>query len=363
MEQLNIPHDNLDKSLHIKTAAQWLCRAQDAGNDRGVSWGIRSNGSFLPSYPETTGYIIPTFLKLSQYFEEKSFLDRAILMGNWLLNIQLECGAVRGGVEDGSPPKPVIFNTGQVVLGLCKLYSATGDEKFLIGARQGADWMLKNQSEDGAWRNGLSDFCLKIVNIYNVNCTLGFIDLTEFTGDSRYLEAAIKSARFALNQQNDRGWFSKCCLDDPGNPLLHIIAYTVAGLLDIGCYVHSEEIISRAKLTADSILDKLDQEGYLPGCFLSNWSHTVNWCCLTGSAQISVIWSKLYHLGGEEKYRDAVKRVNEYLMRHHDISSEKDILRGGITGSFPVDGEYLPFCMLNWAAKYFIDALLEVESL
>ena len=36
--------------------------------------------------------------------------------------------------------------------------------------------------------------------------------------------------------------------------------------------------------------------------------------------------------------------------------------RGGIKGSFPVDGDYGRFEYLNWACKFFIDAnLLEKE--
>ena len=113
---LNIPHENLDKDLQIKMAAAWLCRAQDVGTDRGISWGISfnrhslpSNGCFLLSYPETTGYIIPTFIRLSHYFKDESYMKRAVMMGDWLLGIQMGNGAIRGGLEDGSPPKPVVF--------------------------------------------------------------------------------------------------------------------------------------------------------------------------------------------------------------------------------------------------------------
>jgi hypothetical protein len=33
-------------------------------------------------------------------------------------------------------------------------------------------------------------------------------------------------------------------------------------------------------------------------------------------------------------------------------------LRGGIKGSFPFDGDYGRFEVLNWATKFFVDALL-----
>src|SRR5688572_17449728 len=40
----------------------WLCRAQDATPDDGVSGWYHLVRGWSPSYPETTGYLIPTFL-------------------------------------------------------------------------------------------------------------------------------------------------------------------------------------------------------------------------------------------------------------------------------------------------------------
>jgi hypothetical protein len=39
-------------------------------------------------------------------------------------------------------------------------------------------------------------------------------------------------------------------------------------------------------------------------------------------------------------------------------------VRGGVKGSFPVDGAYGPYEYLNWACKFFVDAnLLEHAAL
>jgi hypothetical protein len=37
------------------------------------------------------------------------------------------------------------------------------------------------------------------------------------------------------------------------------------------------------------------------------------------------------------------------------LDADKDV-RGGIAGSFPIDGDYGAFEYLSWAAKFFIDA-------
>ena len=54
-------------------------------------------------------------------------------------------------------------------------------------------------------------------------------------------------------------------------------------------------------------------------------------------------------------------RVNDYLCRHHDVTSTDPAIRGGVAGSWPVSGDYGPYKVLNWATKFFVDALLREE--
>src|SRR5215471_15427541 len=55
--------DNVDLTRHLDGAMLWLCHAQDVAQEGGVSYGFDvKQGCWFPAYPETTGYIIPTFL-------------------------------------------------------------------------------------------------------------------------------------------------------------------------------------------------------------------------------------------------------------------------------------------------------------
>src|SRR5207244_2120129 len=57
----SVPSDT--EALHA--AAAWLCRAQDASTDGGVSGRYLLSRGWTSSYPETTGYIVPTLLALA----------------------------------------------------------------------------------------------------------------------------------------------------------------------------------------------------------------------------------------------------------------------------------------------------------
>lgn len=349
--------DNTDRELHIREAARWLCRAQDFGSDRGVSYGSEFGLGFMPSYPETTGYIIETFIRLSEYFDDEQFLRRAIEMGDWEIQIQMDSGAVMGGMI-GEPPTPAIFNTGQVIFGWNSLYAKTGEQRFALASQRAVDWLVDAQEENGNWIRFNSIFARAGTTVYNVRAAWAVGQLGRLIGRDDYVEAAVKNACFAVRHQLGNGWFQNCCLTDPDKPLLHTTAYTMRGLLEIGALSDRQEFIDASARTARSVLGLMDDEGYIPGRIDAAFNSAATYACMTGSAQSSIVWSRLYQLTGDTAFRDAVPKVNAYLIKRHDISSADPSIRGGITGSWPVHGEYGRFKMLNWATKFFIDALL-----
>ena len=355
------PHDVFDPELHIFEAAQWLERAQDHGNDRGFSYGARLDSSFEESYPETTGYIIPTFLKLAEIYPDRRFLQRAIQAGDWEIEVQLPYGAVRAGKykHDDRDPRPAVFNTGMVLLGWTALYRRTGEKRFLEAGQRAADWLVSIQDADGNWVRGHSPLAATHISIYNVKSAWGLCELGLAADDAKAVAASIRNARFALTYQRDNGWFANCCLTDADEPLLHTIAYTMQGLMGIGLLTGHEEFVIGAANCADSLLRLMAKDGFLPGRIEESFRRAVRWCCLTGSAQTSIVWSQLHRHTGERRYFDGAVKVNRYLMARHDISSANPAVRGGVAGSWPIWCAYGKAMVLNWATKFFIDALLE----
>lgn len=351
-------HDNLDPEAHLREAAGWLVRAHDAGNDRGVSYGTPFGGSFLASYPETTGYIIPTFLDLADRTGDEEYVRRAVEMGDWEVAVQMECGAVMGGRADARPITPAVFNTGMVLLGWAALLERTKEDRFRQAGQRAADWLLQVQEPDGSWRKGNSQFAKGDATVYNAKAAWGLGAFGKTCDDERYVEAAVRNTEFAVTRQAENGWFADCCLTDPEKPLLHTLAYTMQGVLEVGLLAKRPGLVDAARKTADALIGAMDAEGFLPGRFHPDWAGAVGWCCLTGSAQTSIVWSRHHGLTGEDRYREAAARVNRYLMARHDVTSPDPAIRGGVPGSWPVWGNYGRLMILNWATKFFVDALL-----
>jgi hypothetical protein len=351
-----------DRDLHLREAAQWLARAQDHGADRGIAYGTRFGAGFDASYPETTGYIIPTFLQLAKHYADPVWERRAREAGDWEIDVQLPSGAVMGGKLNANPT-PAIFNTGMVLLGWAALVRHTGETRYAEAARRASKWMLEMQDADGNWFRGNSEFAKNTTTVYNVKAAWGLCEAGYACGQEEAIAGAIRNAEFTMSKQKPNGWFADCCLTDPVSPLLHTIAYAAQGLQGIARLTNREDIHAAAARTADSVMGLMDADGFIPGRFDEHFRGAVDWCCLTGSAQISIVWAKLFEQTGAEKYREACRRVNRYLLAHHDVTHPDPAIRGGVPGSWPTSGGYGRHAILNWATNFFVEALLAEQRI
>lgn len=355
-----------DIAVHLDAAMQWLCRAQDAGGDGGVarSYSIVYNPYFkrkgwIPSYPETTGYIIPTLFDYARMTRRQDLVDRAVRMADWECEVQMDSGAVQGGTVD-QKQTPAIFNTGQVIFGWLRAFRETGNDRYLRSAARAGRYLVEHQSKDGAWRRNLSKFASSrmLFYTYNTRTAWALLLLSAAARNMRFRDAAVRNIEFSLLQQRENGWFESNCLRDPAQPLLHTIAYAIRGVLESGILLRDERYIASARKAADALLERQRTDGSLAGCFDRQWQPTVSWSCLTGDAQTAGIWGRLYQHTGEARYREGMMRANSYLRSVQLLETDNPDLYGGIAGSEPLHGPYGRFEILNWAVKFFADSLM-----
>jgi hypothetical protein len=361
--QLNGQDDN----THLRETVNWLCRAQDFNEDRGVSRAYKAaryNGhgiyGWQPSYPETTGYIIPTIFALSGFLNDQSLSIRAIQMADWETDIQLPSGAVMGSVVTAAP-SPAVFNTGQVIFGWLAAFKEIGNQKYLNAAVRAGDFLLSVQEPDGSWIKGNSKYALNKATTYNTRVAWGLIELGNETNQSKYVDAGRKNIEFALTKQSRNGWFSENCLSDPERPLLHTIAYATRGILESGICLNESRYIDSTIRTLGALLNCQRSDGGIPGRLRSDWSSKENWDCLTGDAQVAVCWLRAYAITGEKKYKDSARKAIEFVKHSQNLEHTNPGIRGGVKGSFPFDGPYGQYETLNWAAKFFCDALMMIN--
>jgi uncharacterized protein YyaL (SSP411 family) len=354
-ERLTRPGRPASDDTHLEAALAWLYRAQDAGDDRGVSHSYRIGRGWLPSYHETTGYIIPTLLNLSEKRADPEARRRALEMADWELTVQLPSGAIPNLVAR----EPVVFNTAQVVFGWLAAFRVTGDERFLTAARRAGRWLVEVMDPDGAWRRYTGTAAGVI---FYARAAWALVELASITGDEQSVAAARRFLAWSLDREEDEGWFGENCLTDNDRPLLHTIAYAAQGQLESGLALGDSRLIEAATRTARALAAQVRRDGWLAGRYARRWRPEVRWACLTGMAQISIVWARLHGLTPEPVFAEAAERVNRYLKATQDLTSRNPGLRGGIRGSFPIHGAYLRYSVPNWATKFFLDALLHAPS-
>ena len=238
--ELNAQKSHLDKynlhqntiltdKEHLKESIKWLRQTYYITNDGGMSshydllhekWGS--------SYPETTGYIIPTFLCYAKLTGDQSYRRMAIEMGDWEIRIQ----SVEGGA--GEPigvciTRPRIFNTGQVMLGWLSLYKETGKEKYLEALIKASDFLVRNMGDDGKW---LSYTFTGESKAYKSRVIWTLLEVYAITTEVRYQQAAELSVSWVLQQAKSNGWFYNNGFLN-SKPITHLIGYNLVGLLEI----------------------------------------------------------------------------------------------------------------------------------
>ncbi|MEZ4425757.1 MAG: prenyltransferase/squalene oxidase repeat-containing protein [Gemmatimonadota bacterium] len=338
-------------------ATQWLLRAQEcsASRDGGIARHYSLVDGWSTSYPETSGYIVPTLFGEADRRRDRHIENAARRVLDWLVSIQMESGAFQGGVVGARPLVPVTFNTGQILLGL-----AAGAHRFggtyKQAMRRAADWLVQTQDPDGAWRTHPTPFAARGEKTYETHVSWGLLEAARVDPARGYTEAALRQVRWAVRHQQENGWFELCCLDRPHAPLTHTIGYAFRGVIE--AYRHSGErdLLVAAQRTADGVLAAQRPDGSIGGRLDADWASVVDWVCLTGVVQIAAGWLLLWKETGDERYREAAKAANRYVRRtlRRDVSEDR---LGGVKGSFPVDGSYGRFEYLAWAPKFLIDSL------
>ena len=353
-----------DPGIEVSVAAalDWLSTAQDnsLSDDGGIARDYSLVSGWRASYPETSGYIVPTLLRGQPGADNSARRTRARTVLDWLVSIQLDGGGFQGGVIGQSPVVPVTFNTGQILIGLASGVRELG-EMYRASMQRAADWLVRTQDEDGAWRSHPTPFAQVGEKAYETHVAWGLLEAARLEPTRGYAEAALRNIDWALTKQRLNGWFADCCLNDPARPLTHTIGYALRGIIEGYRFSKDDSLLDAALLTAKGAMSALRANGFLPGRLNPNWTGAVRWACLTGSAQIAHCWLLLHQITGDEEFLDAARRANAYVRERVRVDGEPEV-RGGVKGSFPVDGEYGKFEYLSWACKFFIDAnILEQE--
>jgi len=352
--------------LHLQAAMDWLRRAVQNGKGGVSSHYDLLRGRWRHPFPETTGYIIPTFFDYHHRVKEPYFFEAAVRLTDWLGEVQLENGACMQGAYDErrGPNPPIIFNTGQNIFGFLRAFNETGKEAYLGRAIKAGDFLVHSTDEKGIFNRYLHQ---RILHAYNARTAWALLELHRVTGKPGYRRVALANLDWTVSRQQANGWFADCHFKPGEYPNTHGIAYTLRGLLESYRIVGEPAYLKAVERTSEPLLALVESGRPLYAFWDADWQNRGKYfkllkgryICLTGNVQLAIVWLRLFTtVKADPRLLCAANRLIDEVKTHHDIHSSHPGIRGGVKGSFPITGAYSFLKYPNWAAKFLADALM-----
>jgi hypothetical protein len=346
---------------HLDKAVKWIINSVKFSPDEGSSQSYRIFLGWNKSFPETTGYIIPTLFDYINYSPKEEYIlrDLAVTMGKWLVSVQLDNGSCMQGLYYGhkQDQKPIVFNTGQNLLGYLRLFQETHDDEFYDAAIRSANFLLDCQNDTGAYIK----YCYNdLTASYNVRSAWAVLMLGKHFEISRYIDAAYKNIMWTLNQQDSNGWFKYNEFKNNKNVNTHAIAYVLEGLIGSYFLLREKKLLDAVILTTEGMLRRFEIRGWIAGEHDEFFKYKSYYSCVTGNIQLAGVWLDLFKITKDMRYLSGSLKLLDWVLQYHNITSDNLGIRGGIPGSIPLWGRYAPFKFPNWAAKFFVDTSLKL---
>jgi hypothetical protein len=221
------------------------------------------------------------------------------------------------------------------------------------------DWLVKIQQSDGSW-SGPGAY-QEVAHTYYSMVAWALAELSECTADHQYGLAAEGNLDWVLPHFRPSGWIDGINLRGHPN-YLHFIAYVLQGILECAILRRRSDAIQAVAKSAWVLLRKFETNKSLSGTYEPDFKGGQRFTCLTGNAQMSCVWLRLFEATDDLRYLNAALKMNEMLKQLVPARGRRGIA-GGVSGSYPVWSRYQPLRYISWGCKFFADALLLEQRL
>jgi hypothetical protein len=362
-DKFNLVNEIPSKERSLENVFTWIKQSFLVNSDGGSSAYYRMGKGWKGSYPETTGYLIPTLYDYYHYTKHEDWKKFAINASDWLLKIQHQEGGWQGLQVDEKCDLRV-FNTAMILDGLIRTYIEENDKKYLEAAIKGFKWTLCKMDAKGFFvENNVSDG--GSFDTLVLACLLMVYQHLPKDEQNQYHDKLIFSLDAHLNLIQENGWIKNCNFNTSykNTALLHHIGYTLDGLIISSEILGDKKYYNAAKKTALKVLSKFEVNVSLPAFFNPDWTAykdlgTGHSICLTGCSQIAIVFIKIYKTDNDLRFLNGALKLIDIVGAIGNYKSVNNGISYGLPGSYPVFGNYQPYQFVNWAAKYHAESLL-----
>ncbi|MBI1181922.1 MAG: hypothetical protein GC201_15360 [Alphaproteobacteria bacterium] len=357
-EWLNLPED----ARRIRRSDRRSALAEDPGADRAVAamldWldeaqqeggGIAEHFSLLSGWsgvcPASTGATLRVLVPLP---DREAQSRRAL---HAVLALQRPDGGFPDSPEWNRPSRP--FASGQALLGLVAAERRFGGLKEAVAMAAG--WLAETQEAKGYWTHAASGLQQPGGRSYDAQAAWALLEADSLLPGHGWRDAALSALAWTQAQQRGNGWFDHCTAGDRGRPLTLTLGLAVRGFLESYRLARVLRHLDAAVMAGWALVAVQRKDGALPGALDDKWEADAAWSCLPGNAAVASCWMLLYRETRDEAFLRAARAANGFNRRTLSLEG-RAATKGGVRGSYPVDGGYARFRYPS------IGAVLAVES-
>lgn len=351
---MKTPLDAITKTQierRLDLAASWIAKSIRVCDGNGsASWFHLLRG-WHGAYPETSGYLLPTLLAYGEHKADPDWRKRAERIADWLLTRQLPEG---GFGSIGKPDAPLVFDTGQILLGFIALLQVDPQDSLQRGSLQALSWLKNTMDEPQSWENASYHSTIPAYHTRVVWPMLVAERVLNGNVDDAFYRDLIG---FLLRNLDSEFWTPDYAFQLGVPAFTHTIAYTVRGLIESAIILCDDLLLNTAKSILDRIVMRINAEGQLAGSYSQGWAGDTSFICIPGHLQLGLCYLRL----GKEMQLNSYQEVAWSLYTQVSQLQFKlpvASLRGGVAGSSPLWGKYQKFQLTNWGAKFFCDLSL-----
>jgi len=346
---------------HIAAALKWFKATLLPDGGGAAKYSMMSH-QLTPAYPMSTANWGPVLTRIKQYYPEiyKKEIDVPELtreLANWVLRTQRRDGTFPASYGDYMNQAPRVFNNGMIIHSLLDYHNARGGSDLMDACINSADWLLKVQSSDGSWRQ----FTFHQLSS-NTLTGAALIRLGAITGEKKYQEAGEKNIGFALSLQKPNGYFNGNGFDSNSSAYTITIAYAIAGVLEAGLLTGNDEWKNAALKGLVPVLNLVNKTGFLFGEIDENFQSGSSFSCLPGNCLLAISAYKLATVTGNSDLKDKADLLTDYVKAKQMVSKIPSV-NGGISGSWPISGNYCAYEIPSWAVRYFVEAVMMQDAM
>jgi hypothetical protein len=157
--------------------------------------------NWIPRGWQSFGRVIVAMIALQEFTHRPQWLQRAVAWADYGLRLQADNGCFHL-INNNYYSSDIAADE---IRGLIRVYLRTDDRRFLDGALRFADWHLARQDARGTWPLSEDRWGVPVTDYKGPgdmpNIAIALLLAHMCTGESKYVDGAVKALRYTLTQQ------------------------------------------------------------------------------------------------------------------------------------------------------------------